>query len=123
MPIKITNKNQFLSHMGHMDAFTEEGILNIKQNMKAGTAVCYLEDNHKEQGPDYMSKFEGNEGVQPKKKFTLKEYSEKFRAGASSLKQMAISQIKNKDINVKSVEENNSSIDDKTTENISNKIV
>ena len=31
-PIKITNKNQFLSHMGHIEAFTEDGILNIKQN-------------------------------------------------------------------------------------------
>lgn len=48
MPMKITNKNQFLSHMGYIEAFTEESILNIKQNMKAGTAVCYFENNHRE---------------------------------------------------------------------------
>ena len=63
MPVKITNKNQFLSHMGPIEAFTEEGILNIKQNMKAGTAIIYLEDNHKEQGPDYMSKFTSGDGL------------------------------------------------------------
>ena len=32
--------------MGPIEAFTEEGILNIKQNMKAGTAIIYMEDNH-----------------------------------------------------------------------------
>jgi|TARA_B110000285_G_scaffold207960_1_gene247742 hypothetical protein len=49
--------------MGPIEAFTEEGILNIKQNMKAGTAIIYLEDNHKEQGPDYMTKFTSGDGL------------------------------------------------------------
>ena len=107
--------------MGYIEAFTEEGILNIKQNMKAGTAVCYMESNTRDQGPDYMTKFQGGNGVKPVKKFTLKEYSDKFRSGQSTLKQRAISQIRDK--GMKGLEDNNSSIDDKTTESISTKFV
>ena len=59
--------------------------------MKAGLGVIYQEDMHKEQGPDYITKFDGADGKKPVKKFTLNEYSSKFRHGSSDLKMRAIS--------------------------------
>ena len=61
--------------MDPIEPFTEDGILNIKSSMKAGLGVIYQEDMHKEQGPDYITKFDGGDGKKPVKKFTLNEYS------------------------------------------------
>jgi hypothetical protein len=50
---------------------------------------------HKEQGPDYITKYEGTDGKEVSQKLTLSQYSTKFRQGTSDLKMRAISQMRN----------------------------
>jgi hypothetical protein len=70
-----------------VENFNEEGILNIKANMKAGTGIVYKEDGHRENGPSYIDRFRKTP------KYSLEEYNTLFGKNSTIMKNRAMSKM------------------------------